>query len=1203
MTSVAERPRGVVDIRRQLVFVLFLLSGACGLIYEVLWSRQLGLIFGNTVHSLSTVLTAFMAGLALGSYVAGRLAHRLKRPLFVYGVLEFMIGAYCALLPFLFSQNGPLVPLYRALYNENGGSTLTIARFLVTFFLLLIPTSFMGATLPVLSQFLVRSRASLGHTVGVLYGINSLGAVAGAACTGFFLLPEFGKLNTNWLAVACNVLLGIVAVTLGRNTEGGELAPVSEKLPSGSAMQTEVSAAVSPTALKAVVFTFGLTGFAAMATQIGWTRAMSLAMGSSTYAFSLILAVFILGLSAGGFWGARAASRSGNVVALLSRVLLGIGLACMLVATLLGIAPHVFFFVVAWGAQLSWPLFLSLEALGIGVLIFVPTFLMGATTPLTMQVASNSQSHSGRIVGSIYAVNTLGAILGSALGGLVLIPVLHIQSTLELSALMYAVPGLVLFALSGSHKRPGALAGLAAVLVPLLLLVAVAPRWNPLAMSSGAYLMRDPARVEAARRLRILDALPDFSNGVPLYYNEGTTATVGVTQRGKTITLTVGGKPDASNRNDMPMQVMSGLLPVFAYPGEPQDVLIIGLGSGVTAGAMLSLDTVKNLDVIEMSPEVVEASWYFSSINGLKYNEQPPHWIDTPRLNLKINDGRNHLLLTGKKYDVITCEPSNPWIAGIGNLFTKEAFELSRSHLKPRGVMCQWLQSYSLEQDDFNSIVRTFISVFPYHRICWISEGDFLLLGSESEFDIPASRLQAQMAAPAVKDFLVRCRHENAGEIYSSFLDTSIFQYVKDAPLHTDDNMRLEFSAPRALHHIRQSVRRSSFLPRPESVANLSDLPAAARSELLSDMDLAVCSRQHLMFSTDEIGPPKLHDEMSIRLRPLQYWGISLRALKAGIKARQLLAESPPEAASPDPLAAMELLEADPILTTSAYWPAELYHRALLQQAARLLDQNKPDDAAAVLLKCTEPAFQSEKLLLEARMFEQKKNFDGANAAVKKAVLEFGVSPLQGAGTKARLQISAGQSDQALDFLRQVLGNAEAGMNSEAAPLFSLQSGLLRDRKMFPEALAAIQHAVRLDSLKPAYWRSLGSLYAAQQQWEAAVNAYVACMSLSPGDKSILAELAETLLDAANARTRQDAPAAELLHSARRVSRELSVLFPAESKGSELLARSFLALEKTDSSSREFYHEESRKAYLHALELCKGDTSKLNAELIREFAK
>ncbi|MCY3020314.1 MAG: fused MFS/spermidine synthase, partial [Planctomycetota bacterium] len=330
------------------------------------------------------------------------------------------------------------------------------------------------AAVPVLSHFLVRSRSALGRTVGTLYAINSFGAVLGAASAGFLLLPELGKAHTNWVAVGCNITLGLLAIAFGLRKGFG--APLAEPMepqmntdehgcekrsgaisvnPCSSVVPNAVvpNDPVSPAAVKLAILTFGVTGFAAMATQIGWTRAISLATGSSTYAFSLIVAVFILGLSLGGMWGARIAPRTPDPLELLARVLLLIGLLNLIVVVLLGYSPFLFFLLIVWGTTQSWNVLLAAEACGIALLIICPTILMGATLPLTLQVASRSGAGAGQTVGTVYAVNTLGAILGSFFGGLVILPALQIQITLELMALLYAIPGLLLFAQSRAWRE------------------------------------------------------------------------------------------------------------------------------------------------------------------------------------------------------------------------------------------------------------------------------------------------------------------------------------------------------------------------------------------------------------------------------------------------------------------------------------------------------------------------------------------------------------------------------------------------------------------------------------------------------------------------------------------------------------------------------------------------------------------------------
>ena len=426
---------------------------------------------------------------------------------------------------------------------------------------------------------------------------------------------------------------------------------------------------------------------------------------------------------------------------------------------------------------------------------------MGATLPLTMQVAQRYRENAGRTVGTLYSVNTIGAILGSFFGGLVLLPLLTIQYTLVVAALLYAIPGALLLGVCGDGKRTRILLGgvlVAAVAVSI-------QRWDGILMSSGVYLLRDQRTIKAAREMRLLDALPNLSKDRELlYYKEGAAATVAVTKiktpDGDDLSLTVGGKPDASCRRkltgsgDMSTQIGLTLVPEVLHPTGAKEVLVIGLGSGVSAGAALAPDTVKRVDVVEMSPEVVEASEKFHEFNELRYEKD---WLITPKVELSINDGRNHLLLTSRKYDVIASEPSNPWLAGVGNLFTQEAFELTQSRLKPGGIMCQWVHSYRLEMRDFHSIIRTFNEVFSNTQFWSVGDGDYLLIGSESPLLQPMKRLEARLNEPEIKRWLSKVHYETSSEFLACFLADRpyLMEMTYRYPIHTDDNMLLEFSA------------------------------------------------------------------------------------------------------------------------------------------------------------------------------------------------------------------------------------------------------------------------------------------------------------------------------------------------------------------------------------------------------------------------
>ena len=1187
------------------VFALFLFSGACGLIYEVLWCKQLGLIFGNTVHSLSAVLTAFMGGLALGSFVAGRQTHRMKRPLVIYGFLELTIGLYCALLPWVFSDHGPVVGIYRMLYSDSGSSALVAARFAISFFLLLIPTTFMGATLPVLSQFLVRSSKGMGRTVGALYAINSFGAVLGAAGTGFFLLPEIGKLNTNWVAVGLNVLLGAIAIFLGRRDENEnpspEVALASEEAATtttAAATAPVEQAAISPQGLKLAVLAFGITGFSAMAIQICWTRAISLATGSSTYAFSLIVSVFILGLSLGGFWGARSAPRTRDPLALLGLVLLSIGFFCGAVTVLLGVSPIAFFFLLAWSSEKSWSVVLAAQTLGIGLLILIPTFLMGMTTPLTMQVASRFKGGAGRIVGNVYAINTLGAIIGSFFGGLVLLPALQIQSTLELMTLLYAVPGLVLFYVSDSRRRALPIAGTLALALPLVLIMGFAPRWDPRIMNGGDYLLRSKKRVEAARELRLRDALPTESLGKWVYHKEGASATVSVIEYPKGISLVVGGKPDASTYGDLTTQYHSMMIPALLHEKDPEDILVIGLGSGMTAGAGLALDSLKSMDIVEMIPEVVEGSYFFREHNGLTYVEQPRFWIETPKVRVLINDGRNHLLLTQKTYDIITSEPSNPWIAGLGSLFTREAFELSHARLKPGGIMCQWIQAYSLEANDFLSVVHTFGDVYKYIEVCWSGPGDFLLIGSDSPIHIPITKLREKLARPAIHKLMTQIQHDNVEEFMACFPGDNLAarELSSRARLHTDDNMLLEYSAPKALYKPTLPIQGHRLNWAPERIFGFEGIPDAERSALLQKIDLAVMAREHLASRSDLVGTLPANEQVVMRLAPKQRWALNLLSEKVEQKAMMLLTGDHDERTAHDPVAALNYMAANPNPDPNIRWFVRSLDAALLEEGIQLVDAGKGKEALEALSKISSREAIGQRMIFMARALALMQQYEKAADMAMKASADPAVSNFESGDVLVRILHASGKNEQALQMARELLNGARESSDKKAAPLYEIYALLLFEAKDLDGAFNAIHSAERLDK-KFQYAQFEATIDRAKKDFPAAAEALRRSIAYRPMNEAALIDWVESLFDLAVTSGNEPYAAENALHRARRGAREITALFPDSPHGWELLCRTFLALEKIDTGSAAFYHGEATAAAEHAAAAEKGDVSKLPASV------
>ncbi|MBI2877502.1 MAG: fused MFS/spermidine synthase, partial [Candidatus Tectomicrobia bacterium] len=737
---------------KTLLLLFFFLSGACGLIYEVVWTRMLTLVIGNTVFSVTTVLTAFMGGLALGSYLAGRLIDRRYNPLKAYGWLEGAIGLYCLLIPWLIEA---LVPLYRFLYLSFQDSfyALSLMRFLVCGSLLLVPTTLMGATLPILSKSLVGRMDRLGREIGRLYALNTFGAVLGSFGTGFFLIPALGIRSTILLAAAVNLGIALAVLLLARSPHRGgeasqeapeERAPKKKKKPVAEPVQEVPAITPSPIELRLLLWGLGVSGFAAMVYQISWTRVLSLAIGSSTYAFCLILTAFICGLALGSLLFSWFLDRWKALTLLFGLTEVAIGVTALLIVPALGRLPIYIVGVIQTYASS----FAQLQGIEFGLtflLVLVPTLLLGVTFPLVSKVYTTGLEVIGRSVGNVYAVNTLGAILGSFCGGFLMLPWLGIQgSIMAAAALNLLVGGLVcLGSPSLSRLQRGAVGGIALALVPLAFFLI--PSWDRHILNSGSYLYADIYEPES-NASQVQKAMR--SQGQLLYYREGVSATVSVLRRAvdQSLTLQINGKVDASTRRrDMPTQLVSGHLPLLLHP-KPQEVLLIGLGSGVTLGAAVQ-HPIRRVDVVEISPEVVEAARYFSVQNH--------NALAHPRTRLIIGDGRNHVLLGDARYDVIISEPSNLWIAGMAHLFTQDFYQLARERLRPGGVMCQWIQGYLMASNDFKSLVRTFLQAFPRASLWEVSVGgDYLLIGMRDGWSQGYRSLRARAGSPGIREDL-----------------------------------------------------------------------------------------------------------------------------------------------------------------------------------------------------------------------------------------------------------------------------------------------------------------------------------------------------------------------------------------------------------------------------------------------------------------
>ncbi len=778
---------------RRWILTLLLLSGSCGLIYEVLWMKLLTLVIGNTIFSITTVLSAFMGGLALGSFLGGRLLDRFKNPLRIYAILEAGIGAYALVLPLAIAATAPLFRLvYQAL--DPSFYTLGLLRFLVCGSILLVPATLMGATLPVLCRYFAAQRDDPGWTVGLLYGVNTSGAVLGSLVGGFFLIPTLGTTWTIYVAALLNLSIALGAFLLARGqmevggATGGDSVTARRPRKRGHATASLEGRSY---ATSAVMIGIGLSGLAAMIYQIAWTRVLILSIGSSVYAFSLILTAFICGLALGSLVIARFIDRRRDLVTGLAVAQATIGMAALLLIPVFDKLP-VFVVSVVSRYFHSFYQLLWVELALVFLLLLVPTFMMGAAVPIATRICTTDVKRLGRIFGDVYAVNTLGAILGAFAAGFLLIPWLGSRNSILVAVAVNLGAAIVIFVLASKLSRVRRIAGALTLIAGAALAGQWLPAWDKAVLTSGAYLYADHYQDSSAGSGHGVEQHMREDREL-LFFEEGLHAVVSVTRTAEgDLALEVNGKADATARGDAATQLMIGHLPLLMYP-DAAEILIIGLGSGMTLAAA-ERHPVQAIDIVELEPAVVRASKLFVPFTG--------DVLADPRVDLIVADGRNHLALSDRQYDVIISEPSNVWVSGMANLFTQEFYRLARNRLRPGGLMVQWVHAYSMASADFKMMVRTFQSVFPNLTVWEVDlHNDYLLVGSIDAVTVDAETLQNLLVDEGMRHDLATMSITDLASFAGKLLmvGDDISRYTAGAPLHTDANGLLEYTAPRAL--------------------------------------------------------------------------------------------------------------------------------------------------------------------------------------------------------------------------------------------------------------------------------------------------------------------------------------------------------------------------------------------------------------------
>ncbi len=786
---------------RSLFSLLFFLSGAAGLVYEVCWTRLLILPMGSTVHSLTAVLTAFMGGLALGAFLAGRWIDRGGRPLRVYAALEAGIGIFCFALPWIVAAEQPL---FRWVYQNLATHLLAfhLFKFFACGLVILVPATLMGATLPVLCRYFMDDRHRIGRSLGWLYAVNAFGAVAGSLLAGFVLIPQLGLRGAMLVGVATSLTVAALAwlaqsrfpARSERTTPADTVrTPLAGQARSAMPSHQAPAGSFRPASRRFVpvlLLGYGISGLAAMLFQIAWTRVLVLVVGSSVYALALVVSAFILGLAVGSSVASRIVDRLRNPTLIFALAELGIGLSALAMVPVFQRYPEWMLGIVPQLSQSFW----SFQLVQFGLIflaLLLPTACMGMCLPLVGRAILRDSVHVGQTVGTAYSANTVGTILGAFCGGFVFLPHLGVHDTIRFGAVLNILVAAVLLGM-GLPRRSARVAVAATIAVGLLAALFV-PRFDPATLTSGAFLYAERYRQRRAPGRSFGDILrQEYSI---LLYEEGLGSTITVKEGPSgSRYLAINGKVDGSDDKDMSTQVLSGHVSCLLHP-EPRDVAVIGLATGVTLHAVALHPSVRRIDCIEIVPEMTRAAELFAHVNG--------GVLADPRLHLILQDARNHLSLTRQEYDLVISEPSNPWMAGVASLYTREFLTSCRERLRPRGMMVVFLHLYSMDMSAFRGLVRTFQEVFPTASLWETAFGsDYVLVGAKDALAVNWADLQRRMQQAEVARHLASVDVHDVRGLLQRWLagPEALRAFAGEGVVYTDDRNRLEFDAPRFVY-------------------------------------------------------------------------------------------------------------------------------------------------------------------------------------------------------------------------------------------------------------------------------------------------------------------------------------------------------------------------------------------------------------------
>ena len=731
---------------------------------------------------MSIVLSIFFFGLSLGSWITGRVANAIKRPILFYGILEALIGVYSFFLIYVlfdFHHVLGILPLIGTLSWAGN-----ILKFLLVFILLVIPTSLMGASLPLLIQIFVRSEIEIGRKISLLYSINTFGAVFGAWLTGFFLIPHFGIISTNHGAVFLNITVLVLAYFLQQKHTSHTPTMAWPKWP-----KLKISISLPRQFTDLVLWSAGISGFCAISAEVVWNKYLGIYLGSNIFGLSLILTLFLLGIAIGSFLLSLVIEKVSDLLDLYIKLFAACILSIWIASKLLNVAP-VISNVIAYYSQGGISL-LAVKSMIAGAFLFIPSSILGALLPLAIRISLKDAKAAPVVTGKIYAINTIGSILGSCITGLILIPTFGSANTIRLVLVLFWIAALIL---TSNHYRRSLKHAFA--LLPILAIVLFTPNIRFENIIKSAYFQ------SASPNLSISEALKYFSQTYeefPLIV-EGRTGIIslshdpndGIEYKNYLRLKTNGLNESLYNMNRLhslpKYEALLGLLP-FALGRFPEKAFVVGYGGGYTVDFFTST-RINKVYVAELEKGILDAGQFvYKGNNPIQQRKN---------LKLMVEDAR--FILSAKlygPYDIIVSQPSHSWLTGVANLFTQEFFETVKSNLTDEGIFSQWLNLYNMNKDVLKSILKTFYTVFPNGSV-YTNAGDteLIMIGSKRPVSFNYKRVSAILSNPLYQNLLADVPITKPSDLLAQYVMNrdQVLAMAGNAPLNTDRNAYAEIA-------------------------------------------------------------------------------------------------------------------------------------------------------------------------------------------------------------------------------------------------------------------------------------------------------------------------------------------------------------------------------------------------------------------------